>query len=111
MTRGGRPSPQPARRCCPAGAHGSPGAFPGFVLSSLASLLFSILMLVGGLFAKPVAILGIAGSSIMILYLIVVTFLPGMEHAAMFIVMFGGLATLCWLVIASIRLIGLGRGT
>jgi hypothetical protein len=91
------------------GAHGSPGAFPGFVLSSLSSLLFSILMLVGGLFSKPVAILGVAGSSIMILYLIIVTFMPGMEHVAMFIVMFGGLATLCWLVIASIRLIGLGR--
>jgi hypothetical protein len=89
------------------GAHGSPGAFPGFVLSSLSSLLFSCLMLGGGVFGKPVAILGIAGSSIMILYLIAVTFMPGLEHAAMLIVMFGGLATMAWLIIASIRLIGL----
>ena len=45
----------------------------------------------------------------MILYLIAVTFVPGMEHAAMFIVMFGGfLATMAWLIIASIRLFGLG---
>jgi hypothetical protein len=90
------------------GAHGSPGAFPGFVLSSLSSLLFSFLMLDGGVFARPVAILGIVGGSIMILYLITVTFMPGLEHVAMFIVMFGGLATMAWLVIASIRLRGLG---
>jgi hypothetical protein len=89
------------------GAHGSPGVFPGFVLSSLSSLLFSFLMLGGGVFGKPVAILGVAGNSIMILYLIAVTFTPGMEHVAMFIVMFGGLATMAWLIIASIRLFGL----
>ncbi|OHD20683.1 MAG: hypothetical protein A2Y38_15355 [Spirochaetes bacterium GWB1_59_5] len=91
------------------GAHGSPGAFPGFVLSSFSSLLFSFLMLGGGIFAKPVALLGIVGNSIMILYLIVVTFLPDMERVAMFIVMIGGLAMMAWLVIGSIRLIALGR--
>jgi hypothetical protein len=91
------------------GAHGSPGAFPGFVLSSLSSLLFSLLMLGGGIFGKPLAILGLAGSSTMILYLTVVAFMPGLEHVAMFIVMFGGLATMAWMISASIRLIGLWR--
>ncbi len=93
------------------GAHGSPGAFPGFILSSLSSLLFAFLMLGGGVFPKPVAALGIAGSSIMILYLVAVTFIPGMEHAAMFIVMFGGLATMAWLILASIRLFALASLT
>lgn len=90
------------------GAHGSPGVFPGFFLSSLSSLLFSFLMLGGGVFGKPVAMLGVAGSSIMILYLIVVTFMPGMERVAMYVVMFGGLATMLWLVTTSLRLLGLG---
>jgi len=92
------------------GAHGSPGAFPGFILSSISSLVFSILMRGGGVFGRGVGLLGIAGSSILILYLIVVTFMPGTEHVAMYIAMVGGLATMAWLVTASIRLIGLGVG-
>jgi hypothetical protein len=91
------------------GAHGSRGAFPGFALSSLASLLFSLVMSGGRVFSRTAAILGIAGSSILILYLIAVTFMPGLEPLAMLIAMAGGLATMGWLVLASIRLIGLGR--
>lgn len=91
------------------GAHGSPGAFPGFILSSLASLLFATLMLGNKIFSKPVAILGIIGSTIMIMYLIVVTFMPGLERIAMFVVMFGGIATLVWMVLVSLRLLKLGR--
>lgn len=91
------------------GAHGSPGAFPGFALSSFSSLVFSFLMFGGGAFTKPVAILGIVGNSILIAYLMVVTFMPGMERVAMFVVMTGGLATMSWLVLCSIRLIAMGR--
>ncbi len=91
------------------GAHGSPGAFPGFILSTLSSLLFAFLMLRTKVFSKPVAILGIAGSSIMIFYLIVVTFMPGLERIAMFVVMFSGLSSLAWMVLVSLRLIKIGR--
>jgi hypothetical protein len=91
------------------GVHGGPGVFPGFILSALTSLLFSLLMLGGKVFSKPIAILGLVGNAIMLLYLVMVTFVPGGERTAMFIVMFGGLATIAWMLSASVRLIGLWR--
>ena len=86
------------------GAHGSPGAFPGFVLSSIAGIVMSIGMLKGKVFSKANAICGILGGSLLVVYLILVTFVPAIEKAAMIIAAPGGLLSLAWMIMFTFRL-------
>jgi hypothetical protein len=79
------------------GEHGSPGAFPAFFISTMASLSASFLMFRGGLFGKPVPSMGIAGSLLLLVYLVLVTFVPGTKTVAMALAAPGGLSALIWL--------------
>lgn len=89
------------------GAHGSPGAFPGFLLPVIASLMISLVMLKGGVFSKVNAYLGIAGSVFFMFYFVLVTFVPGTENLAMAVATPGGLLTIAWMTLYAIRLLNL----
>jgi hypothetical protein len=89
------------------GAHGSPGVFPGFLLPTIASLLLSLVMLHGGVFGRVTACLGIAGSSLFIVYFVSAAFIPGTENIAMTLAAFGGLLTIAWLTLSALKLLKL----
>ena len=90
------------------GEHGSLGVFIGFVLPNIAGLIFSIVMLTGKIFNKATSYLGIAGSSLLIVYLILVTFTEG-ESMATALAMPGGLMSIAWMILFAIKLIKLGN--
>lgn len=78
------------------GAHGSYGAFPGFVLSELGTLLMALAMLAGGVFSKRSAWVGIVGMAAMIAYSVAFTFGLGSEALIMAVATPAGLLMLAW---------------
>lgn len=91
------------------GAHGSPGAFAGFFLSAIGSLFMSVGMLKGKVFSKPTAYVGILGSLLLLIYVVLVTFVPEVKQVAVMVAAPGGLLALAWMIMFTIRLFQLGR--
>lgn len=91
------------------GAHGTPGAFPGFVLLTAASIVMSIGMLKGKVFNKLTAFTGLAGGISLLAYLTAVTFIPGSKTFAMYIAAPGRLLSLLWMFLYTVRLFKLRR--
>lgn len=90
------------------GAHGSPGIFLGFFIPNLANLIFSLVMLKGGIFSKTSSWIGIVGSILMLLYVTLVNFGSGIEKMATLFAMPGGLLLIAWMVMFTRRLFKLG---
>src|SRR5680860_1077482 len=86
------------------GAHGSPGVFLGFALSIISKLLFSFVMLKGKVFNKATAYLGIIGSIMLFIYIVLVTFIPGIINIAVIIAAPGGILAIIWRVMFTIKL-------
>lgn len=91
------------------GAHGTPGVFLGFLLPIVASFIMSMVMLKGKIFNKTTAYLGILGSILLFIYIIFVTFVPAIKNVVMILAMPGGLLTMAWMLMITIRLFQLGR--
>jgi len=91
------------------GAHASPGAFLGFVLSTIASIVMSIGMLKGKIFSKATAYVGILGGALLFVYLVLVTFVPNIETMAMMFATPGGLLSMTWMIMFVIRFFKLRR--
>jgi len=91
------------------GVHGSAGAFIGFVLSILATLCMSIGMLKGKIFGKVTSYLGIAGSVLLLIYIVFVTFVPEIASIAMMIAAPGGICSLAWMIMFTRKLVQLKR--
>ena len=89
------------------GAHGSLGVFIGFLLPNIAGLIMSLAMLTGEGFSKITSYLGIAGNALLLLYIVLVTFAPNINNATAF-AMPGGLLSMAWMVMFTIRLFQLG---
>lgn len=89
------------------GAHGSPGVFLGFFIPNLANFIMAIIMLHGKVFSKTNAWLGIAGSILMMVYIILVNFHTGIEQMATVFAMPGGLLLMAWMIIYGIKLLKL----
>jgi hypothetical protein len=58
------------------GAHGSFGVFIGFILPAIANALMSGAMLNGKVFSRINSYIGLVGNSLMVIYVILVTFIP-----------------------------------
>lgn len=86
------------------GTHGSLGAFLGFVLTTLASIIMSFGMLKGKIFSKATSYIGILGGILLLIYLILVTFVPEIKTVAMIIATPGGLLSLAWMILFTIKL-------
>jgi hypothetical protein len=86
------------------GAHGSPAIFLGFFIPNIANLIMSIVMLKGKVFSKINSWIGIIGSILMFLYVILVNFGSGVENMATAFAMPGGLLLMVWMIMFTIRL-------
>jgi hypothetical protein len=79
------------------GVHGGMGVFLGFLLSTIAALLMSLVMLQGRIFSRINSYLGIAGNALMLVYVVLVTFAPAVKDMALAFALPGGLLLLAWL--------------
>ncbi len=91
------------------GAHGSPGIFIGFFIPNLAGFIMSFVMLKGRVFSKTNSWLGIIGSVLMMLYVVLVNFVHGVETMATAFAMPGGLMLMAWMIMFALRLFKLSR--
>lgn len=76
------------------GAHGGPGVFPSFLLPLLANLILSMAMLKRRRFPPVLAWLGLAGNALLVAYLALVTFVPGVAAVATAVAAPGGLMSI-----------------
>src|SRR4030042_5906384 len=79
------------------GAHGSLGVFFGFALIPFANAMMSCVMLGGNVFGRTTSFIGIAGNSLMVIYVVLVTFIPSVEKMALAFAMPAGLLVLAWM--------------
>lgn len=91
------------------GVHGSPGIFLGFFIPNIANLIMSVVMLKGTIFSKLNSWIGIIGSILMMLYVIMVNFGTGIENMATAFAMPGGLLLMVWMIMFTLRLFKLGH--
>ena len=91
------------------GSHGSLGVFIGFALPTFANMIMSFVMLNGKVFSRATSYFGIAGNSLMVIYLIMVTFMPAVEKMALAFAMPGGLLLMGWMIMFTIKLFKLSK--
>lgn len=87
------------------GAHGSMGAFLGFFLSMIASMMLSAVMIQSEVFGKVTGWIGLWGTALLLVYLVLVTFVPGTESIAMALAAPGGIMSLIWMILYTQRLV------
>ncbi len=80
------------------GAHGSLGVFFGFALIPFANALMSGVMLSGKIFSRLTSYIGLVGNSLMVIYVIMVTFIPTVERLALAFAMPAGLLVMGWMI-------------
>lgn len=91
------------------GAHGSLGVFIGFALPTFANVLMSLVMISGKVFSRLTSYFGLVGNSLMVVYLILVTFNPAVEKLALMFAMPAGLLVMVWMIMFTIKLFKLSR--
>jgi drug/metabolite transporter superfamily protein YnfA len=91
------------------GAHGSFGVFPGFILITLSEVFISFLMLQTRIFSKATSYIGISGTILLLIYLIIVTFVPSAKPIAIILAGPGGILSLIWMIMFSIKLFKLAK--
>lgn len=91
------------------GAHGTFGVFPGFVLLTLSELFISIIMFKTRIFSRATAYIGISGTTLLLIYLVIITFAPTAKGSAMIIAAPGGLLSLVWMIMYTRKLFQLAK--
>jgi hypothetical protein len=91
------------------GAHGSLGAFPGFFLSEVGTLLMALALLLGRVFPRRVAWAGLAGTALLATYSVAMTALPGADVLVNALAVPGGLLMLAFNVMVARGLLRLAR--
>lgn len=91
------------------GAHGSVGALPGFILSTLGTLLISLAMLRRGVFARRVAWTGVLGTTLLLVYTVASTYGDAGGALVMAAAVPGGLLMIAWHAMVGVRLLRAGR--
>ncbi|VDN46194.1 conserved membrane protein of unknown function [Petrocella atlantisensis] len=90
------------------GEHGGFGVFIGFCMSTFSSLCLSLVMLNGGVFGKKTSYIGIIGYSLLLIYVVLVTFVPLVQEFAVIMATPGGILALIWLILVAKTLINMG---
>lgn len=93
------------------GIHGSLGVFIGFILPNLAGIIMSWVMLKGRIFSRVTGWLGLSGSILISVYLVLVTFVPGVQSMATLFAAPGGLMLMAWIVMFTVKLFKLGSNS
>ncbi len=91
------------------GLHGSLGVFIGFVLPNIAGIIMSLVMWKERIFSRTTAFCGISGSTLLVVYLLLVTFIPAVKKTATMFALPGGLLTTAWMILFTLKLFQLGR--
>jgi hypothetical protein len=91
------------------GSHGSLGVFIGFALPTFANVLMSCVMLNGRVFSRAASSIGIIGNSLMVIYIMMVTFMPSVEKMALVFAMPAGLLVMTWMIMFSIKLLKMSK--
>jgi len=91
------------------GSHGSLGVFIGFALPTFANVLMTCVMLKGNIFSHANSYIGIIGNSLMVIYVIMVTFIPSVEKMALVFAMPAGLLLMTWMIMFTIKLLKLSK--
>jgi hypothetical protein len=91
------------------GTHGGLGVFIGFLLPNLAGLTMAYSMFTGNVFGKATALVGLTGSVLILLYIVLVTFAPAVRTMATAMALPGGLLLMAWMILFALRLFQLGR--
>jgi hypothetical protein len=91
------------------GAHGSLGVFFGFALIPFANALMSCVILNGKVFCRITSYIGIIGNSLMVIYIILVTFVPAIGKLALAFAMPAGLLVMAWMILFTMKLFKLSR--
>lgn len=91
------------------GSHGSFSVFIGFALPTLANAFMSCVMLNGKVFSRTTSYIGIIGNSLMVIYIIMVTFMPAVEKMALAFAMPAGLMVMVWMILFTIKLFKLSK--
>ena len=91
------------------GSHGSLGVFIGFALPTFANILMSAVMLNGKVFSRATSYIGFVGNSLLLLYIILVTFFPEVEKMALLFAMPAGLLAMTWMIMFTIKLLKLSK--
>lgn len=86
------------------GAHGSMGAFAGFFLSGVGTLLMAVAMLEGGVFRRLASWTGIVGMSLLLAYVVGTAFALAPTGVLMIVAMPGGLIMVAWYVMVARKL-------
>jgi hypothetical protein len=90
------------------GASHTPGTFLGFILSEVAGITISVVMLRSKIFSRANAYAGILGFSILLLIEYFSTF-TGLSDVMKILFMAGGLLSMVWYILIASRLFQLGR--
>lgn len=91
------------------GSHGNLGVFIGFALPTFANALMSCVMLKGNIFSRANSYIGIVGNFLMVIYIIMVTFMPSVERMALVFAMPAGLLLMTWMIMFTIKLLKLSK--
>jgi hypothetical protein len=87
----------------------SPGTFTGFILSEVAGIIISIVMLRGGIFRKTAAYAGVLGFSLLLVFEMLSSFATGLTVTTMMLAGLGGILSMLWYLLIARRLFQLGR--
>ncbi len=91
------------------GAHGSLGVFIGFAMIPFANALMSYVMLNGNVFSRITSYIGLIGNSLMVIYVVLVTFIPSVEKLALVFAMPAGLLVMVWMIMFTIKLLKMSK--
>jgi len=80
------------------GAHGSFSVFLGFAIPTVAGILMSWVMVKGQLFNITFSAIGMAGNALMLIYTVIITFVPSASQFALVLAMPGGLMVIAWMI-------------
>lgn len=87
----------------------TPGTFLAFFFAEVAGILLSVLMLRGKLFGLVTSLAGLIGYGFLLIYEVLVSFVPSSHNAALLLAMVGGLSNILWSLLVAIRLFQLGQ--
>jgi hypothetical protein len=90
-------------------AHGAMGAFPGFFLSSLGTLLMTLAMATGEIFPRGTTYTGMIGIMLLFAYIVGVTFVAEPGGLLLAVAAVGGLLMIVWHGLVARQLLRLGK--
>lgn len=86
------------------GRHGGLGVFFGFALPTFGNILMSWVMFKGNIFNKTTSVTGFVGNMLMLIYIILVTFIPSVEKLTLAFALPGGLLVMAWMILFTVKL-------